>query len=805
MKTTLRQNTIETLQRQPAWKKLIDTLVDLCSPLFDKNLVADLKLEDGTLDVFKSGVGIGELRLFDKRVAEEYDNLDANKEYYLVRKYADTNAKYGGLEVLGEDLQSQYAALSYFDEIMHLNLRENTSLRGLLRTLSLYGCKIRKVETAESGLPHTFKVESSYKDTAIFGYNVSNKTYDYEARGITPNGESYGDDYDIGNVEADCYDVIIDKNYEEENTSFKYIYNIYGYNLKNPVISTSPIHEVLDFNKFVINNRSSISANLPEFLFIKCADVVDSPSENDFSLLTDTVYYSVDEDFTGIYLCDEDCLKIVRDSKRVPREDVIKENYHAVRESVGSPLSAFEKWVVNVGETSFVFNENEKIDLMKGDRIKYNSVEHSLLAYKLRFALTENANIERTDFTRLRMIEGKDTVTPIYMVDPAAQKKYYVYEDDIYHKRWIVEDKISDYFKTTPSFLKTQLFADECTIKAQPLFSYECNEEIDGETKTVRYVSMCPNFIDTETVGGVGKISYEIEMYNADSVPIKSVVRKNNRDNGALIAVGKVCDNEYFAWEQFSKDESLFFKRSVYSAIKFDSAAQSFDAYSLDNFFDGGRNIFYVRESEEKFPNNDRKVLGDSVFENTYKQELFETMYFNHFVKVYPIVDEESDNIVSTMKLYCDNLELVLFGDIVPYVVSYDRVGTDEDGDGFLDDIDCSIFSKIIAYNKRTHMITVNNPVFFKDSKTPKYVVVAYQNASPFNRIKALEITSPNIYDYKNRVVNGVPDYDHYKDVDEELTFDLKRVVGDMLADYVNENCSLNLYAECEYNGDIII
>ena len=123
------------------------------------------------------------------------------------------------------------------------------------------------------------------------------------------------------------------------------------------------------------------------------------------------------------------------------------------------------------------------------------------------------------------------------------------------------------------------------------------------------------------------------------------------------------------------------------------------------------------------------------------------------------------------------------------------------DSDEVLNDIDCSIFSKIIAYNKHTHLISVNNPIFFENSHTPKYVVVAYQNASPFNKIQSLDIISPNFYDYDDES-KGEGDYEN---IDDTKTFSLKKVVKDLLSDYENDNCELNLYAECEYKGNSLL
>ena len=115
MKTTLRNNTIETLQVQPEWKLFVDTLVESTNTLFDDNLITEVT-EAGNVKVLK--------KLSDLQTEEA----------------------------------AKYATMSYPDDRMHLNLRENISVRGLLRTLSLYGCRIMDVDL-ETVLPHTYKVE----------------------------------------------------------------------------------------------------------------------------------------------------------------------------------------------------------------------------------------------------------------------------------------------------------------------------------------------------------------------------------------------------------------------------------------------------------------------------------------------------------------------------------------------------------------------------------------------------------------------------------------------------------------------
>ena len=160
------------------------------------------------------------------------------------------------------------------------------------------------------------------------------------------------------------------------------------------------------------------------------------------------------------------------------------------------------------------------------------------------------------------------------------------------------------------------------------------------------------------------------------------------------------------------------------------------------------------------------------------EEDEIETMYFNHFIKVYPIVDEAVDKnvVVGTTKLYCDNFELIQYGDSIPYIVSYDRKGVegkDVLGAEGLEDLDCSIFAKIVSYNPQTHLITVNNTIWFDNVNTPKYVVVAYQHLSPFMRPQSLTIITPN---------DGI-----------------KNTIAPLIEEFKNGLCNIELYSKDEF------
>lgn len=801
MKTTLRYNTIESLQQQPAWKKFIDTLVDDCNVLYDNNLISDTNST-------KEGLHIDKIKLSESKA----------------------------------ELQPNYATLNYKEDLMHLNLRENVSLRGLLRLLSLYKCKIKDIELQDSVLPHTYKVESEKKDSAVWGFDNKNKTYDHETRGINNvvqgyyyNGEFYYDnehtnkinleagvyyedlsnstvyqydngllsvvqvdelvqEYMDGDVTTDYIEYLTDKNYEEEDTSFKYIYNVYGYNQKHPILSVSPIKEVKDYYEFEKIDTST-PAGTPKFLYVLEENL--SEDEDGVFVLANTIYYSGDDENSGIEICSDTMLKVQDPTSQ-------EEKYLTINEILNTYYTKgdiVQKWVYNgvstsyLYETSYIINDNDKIDMKKDGRIKYNHPDYALNEYSLNnkkqitFALTQDSNLEKVDFVKIRTIGTKETPG---QGNYYVQLKYIMYQDSKYHRYWVVMDDIQTYNNNSILFLKNQLFADECKLKAQPVFLYR--DDTNGVT-----ASLCANFLDN--YGGIGKITYEVERYRTDSIKSTYTAKTNILEEPPLIDTVSGNENPnvvkgvyygdwFYKWEQYkmqlnenkSNSDKGFFLKNVYTTINFDSVPQpgSISLNSMYYFFDGDGKRYLL--DKDDWSNNEIKKdeFRGWVFENTFKEEFIETMYFNHFVKIYPITKYDTDDVVATTLLYCDNLELVEFGNIIPYVVSFDRIGemnTDEGSEEEFNDLDCSVFSKILSYNKNTHLVTVNNPVYFKDSKTPKYAVVAYQNASPFNKIQSLNIVAPSQ--------------------------EVKSIVDDLLVDYENVSCALNVFTETEYDNHL--
>lgn len=792
MKTTLKYNTIETLQRQPAWKKFIDTLVDECNTLYDGNLAAEV--EDGTT---KDG-DAGTLEISTLKLSESV-----------------------------QDLQARYALLDYSDDKIMLTSRENISLKGLLRVLSLYNCKIKDVETDTIGLPHTYRAE--FKNEGIdnipfgssnipteacasynsadnvegegyyidepsqggipFGYHYGTGTdEDDETRGIKPDvvdpDTSYTPDYDSGNVEAEGIDV------DAEVDEYKYKHNIYGYNQKPPVLSLMRTKEVLIYYEFtrkdLLYTQEEIAelpqseqdflhslTRVPSYLYMKETDIMYN-SKTDYQIYGEDVYKLTNNLWSGISAVSSSDLNVKMDgSGRIvdagsdapmSLADILSTCYFITKtksESDDTPNKA-QKWVKTesagaVNEYGFVVTDISSEDLKRGwaQLVIYNQVSANS-QYILYFALTNDSPIEKLVFTRLNMI-GLNIEQQV-----EESLRYYVYEDSFYHRWWVIMNNIEQYNYTPIRYLKNQIFAEECCLKAQPLFKYE------GTVNTSDFITLCANFINAQ--GGENKITFEMIGNYTGNVGLNQIM--NN--TGGKRVVYDISYGEYmYKWEQYNLDDGNkgMFVKDVYAAQNFENPDS--DNSDLNFFYDCYRWRKYISPQSSDYRNNEVKVIGNYIYENTFEQEFIETMFFNHFIKVYPIMEDESEEgIVTTTKLYCDNLELVEYGNVTPYIVSYDRKGVEEDGK--LIDLDTSIFSKILSYNKRTHLITVDYPVYFENASTPKYVVVAYQNASPFNKTKMLNITAP----------------------DE----DIKNIVGNILEDYKNFNYELNLFTETEYD-----
>ena len=751
MKTTLKYNTIETFQRQSAWKKFIETLVDSCNGLFDG---------------WVSAVGESDTDSMSEYTSFQQD--DSPKELglyeYISGKYiltADETVRQGKTyykKSFSNDIQPQYPLLDYVNTNTPAVLKENISLKGLLRTLSLYGCKIQSVDFYKSQLPHTFKETDNIGEVgSIYGsYTEGGVTYDEPIQAIVD-----------GNSGQDVTTTIDDEN--------QYISNLYGYNQKHPLFTYTRVKGLKNFvwyekktdaeykeeHPAIGDNPTGLDI-LPNNIYV---DYYVNSIINDSNISYTT--YKADNNNSSIVLITNELDDIWRRMTGVPYQiththDGRKLNlYNILRYCYKKREGLQSKIVENDNATDFIINDKGEEDLIDNGYIKYNQAD-SEMVYELSFSYNENVSL--TLFTK-KLNANNNPIT----VTMSDEKTYYVYTDSFVYQEWCFMNKAEDYFNISLPYLKNQLFADECTIKAQPLFLY--NEWRGGSPYPTKMVSMCANTIDSTIKGGVGKITYEVEKYEKLKISTEIDIKNNVNDWSAIKYVNEIVDvydgSYFYKWEQYDADGN--YVKDVYTALNFENCVEG-EINPLAYFFDGGRNIYRIYEGVEDYTNNQRKVIDGYVYINTFKQEYFEAMYFNHFIKVSPIDWETDGNTIKATKLYCDNLELVKFGDIVPYVVSYDRKGELKSSNEY-NDIDCAIFSKIMSYNKRTHLLIVDKPVYFNqynestESVPTKYVVVAYENASPFNKISDLFITAPNE--------------------------SVKELVKPILSDFVSQNCNL--------------
>ena len=770
MKTTLKYNTIETFQRQPAWKTFIDTIVDNCNGLYDDTLTAFAESDTDMMSEFTDfddehnnpkELGLYEL-INNRYILTADETRNQNKTYY---KKATDNAT-----------EPLYSLFDYINTNTPSVLQENISLNGLLRTLSLYGCKIKDIELKDSVLPHTYKTKRNVEEVGyLWGFESGNIGEDYQAHAIVDNDE----DQEIGVTIVGGGDLPDKYKYK-----YEYIEDIYGYNQKHPVISVCRVKEVKSYYRFVRKTESQYGHGddtnigiLPACFYIG----KDNMSSSSIEIYTDLIYKATHEDNSGIIRCSDNDFNYTID----PTTWVI-----SVTPSGGTPTplteilskcynrsnSLISRWVYvdNIEETAFVLNDRAKGDLViENSRVVYNESTATKYYENLSFSSSNEDEIKKVVFdgqsnTTIGRTNVEDWSTP-------DTKLYYIYdltdsENERTDSQWVVMDEVEEYFNISLPYLKNQLFADESALKAQPLFLYENNNK----------VSMCGNLL--ESVGGVDDPStadieyddYEIEKYNKSLLNTTYTATDNIGSSHAALnrITGISYGDYYYKWEQYNGNGT--FNQDVYTVYDFSRLVNSeTDKNSLSYFFNGEKLNWFIDQADESYTNNEEKLIDGYVFKNTHRHEFFETMYFNHFIKVYPIVEDKDMDYeypVVTTKLYCDNLELVEFGDIVPYIVSYDRAGDIEEGtddDVLYNDLDCSTFSRILSYNKRTHLIIVDGdaPVIFENINKPKYVVVAYQKASPFNKISDLYITAPNE--------------------------NIKELTKGILKNYINQNCNL--------------
>lgn len=725
MKTTLNHNVIETFQRQPAWREFIEAIINCCSGLYDNHLIA---IADDDTD------SMSEYTLFDvlhnnPKALGLYEIV--NNRYVLTPDVVVREHKTYYTKAIDNSIMPLHSVFDYINGNVSPVQKENISLKGLLHTLSMYGCRIKDIELKDSNLPHTYKLSRHFLIKTPYGYYENDMESDYIAQAIVDNvgGQSIG-----CLVEGESDDIV----------DYNYIHDIYGYNQKNPIILMSQIKEVKEYARFV-KKQDSTHSSYPSNVY---ADFNEYANPN-------LLYWSDNNGKSGIKPIS---IIIANNIKEDLASDYTLQQTNGVTTCV-------KKWVYiedensPLRETAYILSDKSKYDLMLNDRIIYNMSDGES-NYSVSLAITNSTQPQKLNIAKNPLsVSTYETIGSLSGTSDDA-KTYYVYKDFLYQKEWVVMDSVEDYFNISLPYLKSQVFGDECALKTQPLFEYD---DWKGQPLPTKMVSMCANTMASEVQGGVGNLTYEVEKYEELKVSTKAETKNNADDWSSYLYMNEIkgvyYGDYFYKWEQFTESNDMFVKE-VFTPLHF--AKNNVDKNLLSYFFDGGRNVYYINPSDSNYLNNKEKEINGVKYVNTFKQEFFETMYFNHFIKVYPIDAVVDNQVVKTKKLYCDNLELVQFGDIVPYVVSYFRKGENEEdveANGLYNDIDCSIFSKILSYNKRTHLITLEDYIYFSSDTEQQNLVVAYQNASPFNKIQSLTIVAPDsvkdvvstlLEDYKN-------------------------------------------------------
>lgn len=731
MKTTLGYNTIETFQKQPAWKHFLNVIVDVCKRHFDKNLL-----------------GFTEATNTLKRVDEN------------------------------TDLQPIYPSLSYKNDLMNLNLMEGISIRSLMRILTIYGCKLLDVET-DVTIPHTYKVQGQNRGGDLWGFQTTNKTYDYEANSITNIPE-------LDNTEdsnTDYFFPSMSENYFEEDKTFKYIYDIYGYNQKEPMLCYSALYEIKTLRKLDTSNIVELQSMA---LYVLEEDIIDK-EENTFKVGAGvfqkggSMFYPFNAKANGFVL--------------VQGEEA-------------------EEGILAV-PVFYIINDNDKIDLVDSEGIiRYNSDDDDVTTYENLRGISPNRT---NDVFKITL-----TYTGSKLND------YKIYLLNIYPNKYVVENiPLTNLNNLNPYYAKNTIFGSDSLIKTQPVFIYHYKEN-GGYIDTASLA-----FNNLNVKGGENLASYQFLSYpyktkaeiDGDEVEVPIVKADFGNLYNRCIAneAGEGCVNNIEVKDENDEyvdiDEQTLREISNPS-ISLGSKYNTCIVYSVKGDADGeykpslmiGK-FYYIGELSEgekihifneytvfdvsngsnkdsyiiKSYNQNSYYIGDEydatgepvidefkyILEDLRKQEYVETMYFNHFVKIYPITKTQSDSLVETSMVYCDSLDLIQYGNMIPYIVTTLRKGEKDDDDKFID-LDCSIFSKIVSYNKHTHLVTLNNEICFPNSYEPIYAVVAYQNLFPFSQPKSLRILTPN---------NGVKD-----------------IVQPMTEELFGDRVNLEFYSQKEYD-----
>lgn len=723
MKTTLYNNTIETLQTQPEWKLFLDSIVDDCHVVNDDNLIAET--EDGLV------------LLSDSQ----------------------------------DDLRPKYASLSYKNDLIRMNITENISLSSFLRMLSLYGARIREINK-NAELPHTYLVQSSDKDTGVWGFKKTNITDDHKAQTPNPEDQSVSIDVDASSLtESD--------NYFDEDTRYKYIYDIYGYNQKESVLYYSPLCYVYDFYKFT---NSKDSANMYYINSEEIYSITKSGSDWSIAFTSETPKIWRDYQTTTsptVIEAYSDILDIIEADSELANTKLTDVLAQILTPITDNNVPVMEKRFISASYNDYanldsyvVIYDNKPDDVYKDGFIKFNHEEYKKDIYEnVKYLNKKTCVVESADFVRTEEYIGTNT--------SAAKNKMYIYEVGSDSKRYVIPNSsplnYSNLVQKSAYIEETPIYSDECGLKTQPVSVYPVK---NGNDK----YSLTANFEDV--VGGVNKPTYEVRFDTNQYSDTNTY--KNNIESYEDLIPKDVSHGKYY--------QVLYLYNGYVNDDKKDEILQGEfieECYTVDDFYKVGKTVKFFSKNNSyrsykvvSFNQREKSVLL-KYFSNyryvtlTNQTKLVETMYFNHFVNVYPIyngVENPSNTTIETTTMYCDDLELSVFGDCVPYLVSYVRKGELKDNpssDKDIADLDCSVFARIICYNKNTHLITVNNPIVFRDSKTPRHLVVAYQNVSPFNRPKEIIVT-----------VDNKP---------------IREIVDDLSEPYRNESCDIRIYTDDEY------
>ena len=467
MKTSLDYNTIESLQQQPAWKEYIDSVVADSKVVFDDNLI--VQNEDGTMS-----------------------------------KNTDESA--------------DYAVLNYRKDFIPLTRTENISLAALMRILTIYGCKIKDT-TYPVNVPHTFKIQGRY-DGGMYGYNIRNKSYDHPAAQSSPT-EQDGDAF-IPNMSNNAF---------EEDTTFKYIYDIYGYNQKNPILSYAYVYKFEQFYELVNSGGG---------FFVRESDTFETNIYINDAIVKKRLIKNSE---VPVYRFTETARSQEAITVRMERVEtgMFRDSILEIKEEV-NPSTGVRKQVDPVNAVSdpvyIIINERDKIDLQKSyyttegvkrpdydsddpysdfsnvraiyPIIRYNEVsmdgyiaDDDVTEYELSYVEvnTDFSTIYKSKFVKTG-VNPFDATQDVYEYiyhegrSDAIKICYNFYKIAGVDGDFIIGDKIDEtVLPLAMHAKKEQLFASDNYVKTQPLFVYDLNNGLRG-------VSEIAN-LDGATGGGV--------------------------------------------------------------------------------------------------------------------------------------------------------------------------------------------------------------------------------------------------------------------------------------------------------------